>query len=543
MFWRLHNKPIRLLVVLFTFALSGVAIASDQRHEPNRMLLISREGYLDKAKAIWTAQMIGQLTGLRFEHKPASVLNETPFVHAKGYAEPDDDYYYEIVAVRAFEKYGTHLSVQQLGEQWLENNAGTWGSSEQTLLLLKGGVHPPDTGSPRYNKLWWTIGAQFSSDLYGILAPGMPDLAADMARKYGHINGYAEGTDGAVFIASMVSMGFVESDAKQIVRKAAHMISPQSPYRRCLDEVIAMAEAGKTPDEIADDITARWGIEYPATNNAVVNGALVAISIWFGGGDFTKTENLAFRAADYADADCNAANAASVIAAMHGMAALPADVVASFHDRIYGDHLGGVMLTPPVDESISLLAQRTVHIGEQILLEHGAHLEDGKIAVIIENPRTQAPELFKLSDLTNWWSAGWTLERAGFGGAGGGLRGILGNTYLDSDVLSIFPRDTVRGAMLRKAIRLGDNPIVNCDVGANPDRTWHLQIFVNNDKVLDNLISGRDGSSLDGNIAWRHIRVNLEKYRDQEVTLRLYDLVLVPGSQPGNSYWKNLVVE
>jgi hypothetical protein len=56
------------------------------------------------------------------------------------YAPVDDDYYYEMVAVRAFEKYGIGLTVEQLGQQWLENNAGSWGSSEQALLLLKRGV-------------------------------------------------------------------------------------------------------------------------------------------------------------------------------------------------------------------------------------------------------------------------------------------------------------------------------------------------------------------------------------------------------------------
>jgi hypothetical protein len=84
--------------------------------------------------------MIGQRTGQFFEHLPASVLKDTPFTPGKGFAEIDDDYYYEMVAIGAFEKYGIHLTVQQLGEQWLANNAGSWGSSEQTLMLLKQGV-------------------------------------------------------------------------------------------------------------------------------------------------------------------------------------------------------------------------------------------------------------------------------------------------------------------------------------------------------------------------------------------------------------------
>ena len=78
-----------------------------------------------------------------------------------------------------------------------------------------------------------------------LLNPGMPNAAAEMARRLGHINGYAEGTDGAVFVAGMISIAFVEKDPHAIVRKAATLIHPDSPYRKCLDMVIAMADAGQ----------------------------------------------------------------------------------------------------------------------------------------------------------------------------------------------------------------------------------------------------------------------------------------------------------
>src|SRR6266852_431363 len=317
------TKPLCMLIIaLCSYMTVGSPLvgASGAR---KGYLVISRSEYFDRAKAIWMAQMIGQLTGLRFEHRTASVLSNTPLVHGKEFAETDDDYYYEMVAIRAFEKYGINLTVEQLGDQWLENSAGSWGSSAEALGLLRRGVKAPDTGSPRYNKLWWTIGPEFSSDVYGTLAPGMPNVAAEMARRLTHVNGYAEGTDGAVFVSGMISLGFVETDTKTIVRKAASLISPSSSYRQSLDMVISMADAGKSPEEISRVINERWGIEYPATNNAVVNGSIVAISVWFGNGDFSKTENLAFTLADYADTDCNAANAASVIGAMHGMAAMP----------------------------------------------------------------------------------------------------------------------------------------------------------------------------------------------------------------------------
>jgi hypothetical protein len=501
-------------------------------------LILSHAEYLDRVQAIWTAQMIGQMTGLRFEHQPASVLPTTPLTHPSGSAPVDDDYYYEMVAIRAFEKYGIGLTVQQLGKQWLENNAGSWGSSEQALLLLKRGILPPDTGHPRYNKLWWTIGPQFSSDLYGALAPGMPNVAAEMARRLGHINGYAEGTDGAVFVAGMISVAFAETDSHAVVRKAATLIHPSSPYRQCLDMVIAMAEAGVAPQEIFRAVDERWGIEYPATNNAVVNGGFVAISVWFGEGDFEKTLQLAVHAADFADADCNTANSESVVAAMHGMKALPAEQVHELHDRILGNEMGPLKLTPPVDESISELARRTAKIGLAITADHGARDDGETLRTSVQSPQTQPAEVFKLADLTRYWNPDWVLERAGFGGAGGGMPGIRGITFLDGDVLSTYPRDEVRGVVLRRKVYLSNDPVLQFDVGADPGQAWQLQVYVNDDKLLEKLITGSGNAR-----SWQDIKLDLSKYKNREVVLRLYQRVLIPKHEAGNAYWRALVLK
>ncbi len=508
----------------------------------SRSLLLSRAEYLDRVQAIWTAQMIAQITGVRFEHQPASTLPVTPMTHLPGYAPVDDDYYYEMVAVRAFEKYGIGLTVEQLGQQWLENNAGSWGSSEQALLLLKRGIKPPDTGHPRYNKLWWTIGPQFSSDVYGALTPGMPNVAAALARNLGHINGYAEGTDGAVFVSGMISLAFVEKDTHSIVRKAASLIHPDSPYRQCLNMVITLAESGHTAEQIFRAVDERWGIEYPATNNAVVNGGIVATTVWFGDGDFNKTLQLAVHAADFADTDCNAANSESVVAAMHGMKALPSEPVAELHDRIEGKQMGPLQLTPPVDESISELARRTAKIGDEILMSHGASDEGNSIRIPVQDPATQPAELFKLADLMQYWNRDWTMERAGFGGAGGGIPGIRGITYLDGQVLATYPRDEVRGTVLRRTVNLGSTPSLEFKAGVDVGRAWQLQVYVNDKKVLDKLIDGLYESRQSDSRHWEDISIDLSDYKNQKVVLRLYQRVLVPHHEAGNAYWRDLTV-
>ncbi len=502
-----------------------------------RTLKLSKASYLDKVNAIWIGQMAAATMGFQFEHNTASRKWVDDYPDRMKFSTVDDDWYYEMVAVRAFERYGVDMTVQQLGKQWLQNSCGTWGSSEQARLLMERGVPADSAGHPKYNKLWFTIGPQFSSDVYGALTPGLPNTAARMARKYAHINGYAEGADGAVFVSGMISLGFTEQDPRVIVRKAATLISPKSPYRQCIDMVIHLADEGKTARQVFDAVEDRWHMEYPATNNAVANGAIVATSVWFGQGDFLKTVNLAFSAADFTDADCNGANSASVIGAMHGMKAIPLNLVNQFHDRIKGDSLGNVALTPPVDETISGLAKRTVAIGLQVLKKNGATQSGNNLFIPVQEPLTQPADLFKLADLTKYWNADWELQRAGFGGAGGGMPGIRGITYLDNSVLATYPRDEVRGVVLQRTIKIIDQKMLSFNVGVDHGRAWELNVYIDNDQVLDKIIEGTQPS-----VNWQKISADLSEYQGKTVNIRLYQRVLIGGKEAGDAYWKDLQI-
>jgi hypothetical protein len=536
----MRGRRARSILAVWTIALLLAigSYGSGKAAAVRPVVRLSRAEYRDRVEAAWTAQILACIMGWPYEHQTASTQWIDRFPKPYTSAPVDDDWYYEMVAVRAFEKHGIGLSVEQLGEQWSANACGSWGSSEQARLLLLRGVKPPDTGHPRYNKLWFTIGPQFSGDVYGLIAPGLPNVAGGLARKLGHINGYAEGVDGAVFMAGMNSLAFSERDTREIVRKAARLVDPQSPYRQCLDLVISMAERGRTPAEITDAVEDRWHIEYPATNNAVANGGIAAMAVWFGKGDFLKTVNLAYTAGDFTDADCNAANAASVVGAMKGMKALPADLVSQLRDRIVGSEMGGVKLTPPVDERISELAKRTATIGEKVVGAHGGRIEAESLTWAAEEPVTQRAELFKLADLTQYWDSAWKLERAGFGGAGGGLGGIRGITHLNGDILATYPRDEVRGLVLRRTVLLGRQPRLLLPVAADAGRAWQLEVFCNDKRLVSRLVEGGSEGK-----EWVEVPVDLSPYAGQSVQLRLYQRVLLPNKLPGNAYWRRPVIE
>lgn len=469
------------------------------------------------------AQILGTLMGFQFEHKTASVQRIETIPGPPLQAAPvDDDYFYELVALRAFERYGPLLTIDQLGRQWLENNAGTWGSSKHTRLNLERGIPAAEAGSPRYNPMWFSIGPQFSADIYGLLAPGRPNLAAHLARRLAAINGHAEGLDGGVFIAGMVSLAFVESDPRRVVESAAQLIDQGSPYRECLDEVIRLARAGRTFREVADAVERRWHREYPATNNAVANGGLVAASVWFGRGDLLDTLNLAFSAGDFTDADCNAANAGSVVGAMRGLDAIPQHLRDALHDRIAGDRLGDLPVRPPVDERISGLARR---IAAQVPKIAAAHPD-----LSSRKPQPLPLQRFRLSELTRWWNSEWTLERAGFGGGGGGMAGLRGTTYLDGEVLVTWPEDEARGLLLRRTLPPHLGSTLSLEVSADPNRHWQLEIYSANQRLFTKLIDQN----------WQTLTLPIPP-ADHPRELRLYQRINLTGNYiAGSARWRRI---
>ncbi|MBE0659823.1 MAG: ADP-ribosylglycohydrolase family protein [Bryobacteraceae bacterium] len=480
----------------------------------------------ERIHAAWLGQILGTLMGFQFEHKTASVERVESIPGRAIEAAPvDDDYYYELVALRAFERYGPSLTIEQLGRQWLENNAGTWGASKHARLNMERGIAAAEAGSPRYNPMWFSIGPQFSADIYGMLAPGRPNLAAHLARRLGAINGHAEGLDGGVFVAGMVSLAFVENRPDRVVEGAAQLVAKGSSYRECLDEVISMARAGKSFREVADAVERRWHRDYPATNNAVANGGLTAASVWFGQGDFLETVNLAFAAGDFTDADCNAANAGAVVGSMKGLQAIPPALREALHDRIKGEKLGDLPVRPAVDEPISGIARRIAVLAPRIAAAHPELLSP--------RPRALPLQRFKQADLMQWWNPEWSLERAGFGGGLGGMTGLRGATYLDGETLVTWPEAEARGLLLRRKLTPKSGDVVSVEIRADQGRHWQLEIYAGNQRILGRLIDEN----------WQTVSVPLDSRAGKPTEIRIYQRINLTGNLIASSaHWRRLTV-
>src|SRR5215218_8563859 len=143
----------------------------------------------------------------------------------------DDDISGTFTFFRALPDYNNSLDLTpaQIGQTWLnyliENRTVLWwgalgNSTEHTAFLrLKDGISAPDSGSIARNGkvVAEQIGAQIFIDGWGLIAPGDPALAADLARRAASVSHDGEAVYGAQVIAALIAQAFVESDLEKLI--------------------------------------------------------------------------------------------------------------------------------------------------------------------------------------------------------------------------------------------------------------------------------------------------------------------------------------
>ena len=364
--------------------------------------------YRDRVAGAWIGENIAVVMSLPFEGRPKAPEPLTGYMrwkNTKNFAaglEPahptaapcDDDTYYEFVALRAFERFGLDMTPRQLGEQWIADGAGFYASSQAARKAMLAGHWPPESGHPKHNPHYNTIGAQFSSELFGMIAPGSINFSAATARLYNHINGYAEGSDGGVAFATMISEAMLEPDMRRVVRRALLVLDPRAPTRVACEEGLAFREQGLDWPEAAARSQRRWKPLYPQINNSVANAALVALGLVYGDGDFLKTISITCQAADHADTDCNAGTAGAIVGAHCPLSGIPERLITPLNDTYQVRHNRNVtdIVLPPRDEKLSDIARRIAALGERfIVAKGGAHIEGDRL--VIPNPAPIAQPL------------------------------------------------------------------------------------------------------------------------------------------------------
>jgi len=277
----------------------------------------------------------------------------------KGFG-PDDDTTYQVVGLHAVETYGPDLSSKQIAAEWCAHLPQIPTALAEGLALqrLRNGIAPPESGE---HPIGEAIGGQMKGEIWGLLCPGRPDLAAEYARRDGVVAHCRNGVYGEQFIAVMIAGAFHEHDLRKLLDLGMRYIPQDSQYARVIREVIAWR--GQHPDW--RDTRRVLLQKYPNICNPVyAEAGIVALALLYGGGDFEKT--ICIAASCGSDTDCNTATVGALLGCIHGAHAIPAKWKGPVDDdfRCFARGLE--------QWRISELANRICAAGRNILEYHGS---------------------------------------------------------------------------------------------------------------------------------------------------------------------------
>ncbi len=302
-------------------------------------------------------KVIGVYMGRPFEGYPKARLEER-WGTISGYVNEDqnvplvvadDDISGMLTFIRALEDSGLYRDTPEafFGDTWLnyilENKTILWwgglgNSTEHTAFLrLKQGIKTPASGSIALNgkTVAEQIGAQIFIDAFGMVAPGKPELAAELARKSARVSHDGEAVHAAVVVAGMVSAAFVEKRMPKLLDMGVGLIPAGSLIAQVHRDVRAWCRKDGDWRQTFARIERKYGYRiYGGNCHIIPNHAIMVMAWCYAPDDFYESQRI-INTAGW-DTDCNAANVGSVMGIKVGLKGINAryDFQGPFADRI-----------------------------------------------------------------------------------------------------------------------------------------------------------------------------------------------------------------
>jgi ADP-ribosylglycohydrolase len=297
-----------------------------------------QQDYVERVYAGWLGKVIGVRHGGNIENWTYERIERTfgeitDYLHDFKNFAADDDTNGPIFFLRALEDYvcSPEITAEQMGLTWLNyapdgHGFYWWGgygkSTEHTAYInLKNGIMAPRSGSIEQNGLAVAeqIGGQIFIDVWGLVAPGNPELAANLAEKIASVSHDGNGKYGGMFIAACIAEAFVEKNIEQIIERGLSTIPADCEYAAVTRKVIEFYKANPTDWRACFKfVKENYGYhKYPGHCHIIPNSAVMILSLMYGEGDFSRTINICNMCGW--DTDCNVANVGTIIGVRNGL--------------------------------------------------------------------------------------------------------------------------------------------------------------------------------------------------------------------------------
>ena len=438
----------------------GLAAASPASAQSSRLL--DREQYRDRLEGFWLGQCIANWTGRRTE----AVRTQPPFLTDADWGPPfnggspldwvtnqspwlaDDDTDIEYVYLHAMaDRARCDLTGAEIRGEWLDHiTRFIWVSNASARSLMNRGVRPPMTSMAEANPNRLMIDAQLTTEFFGLFAPGMPDVALQLAdtpirtTASGHaahasqvyVLLYAIDQTLPAHLAGRERNLRLLADARRYIpdsSKVADIID------FCTADYLANPHAGnweRTRDlacERYQTNAATYGFRYRAWYESSVNFAAGVIALLYGEGDYKRTVQIATLSGWDSD------NATSTLGGLLGMrlgrrgleAAFPGRTIATTYQwSVTRDGLiDFVPGSGTAEDTFALMADRMLPLVERTIVESGG-LVDADAGRWLLPPVPTSDPLAKSPTHREWMSSATARVKAA-GGVVSATSSVLGS--------------------------------------------------------------------------------------------------------------------
>jgi hypothetical protein len=208
---------------------------------------ISRSDLRDKIEGGWAGQMIGVSYGAPTEFRfrgqiiPADRLPQwKPDMVSNSLDQ--DDLYVDMTFAKVLDDKGIRATSEDFGAMFKDAKYRLWHANLAARRALKRGVPATLSGTPKYNAHANDIDFQIESDFIGLMAPGLPQSANEIALRAGRVMNAGDGILGGMFMSGMYAAAFFEKDARKVVEAGLAAIPAQSPYAQLITDLLAWSK-------------------------------------------------------------------------------------------------------------------------------------------------------------------------------------------------------------------------------------------------------------------------------------------------------------
>jgi ADP-ribosylglycohydrolase len=328
----------------------------------------------DQIRGGLLGHIVGDLNGLKHEMKyiaePGSVESYVPALPDGAWTDDDTDV--EWVYILDMQRSHTLLlPPQRIAELWKRHiNRKIWCSHLYLRQLLDIGIEPPLTGSVHLNP-WadFNLSAQFVSESWGLISPGMPQTAGRIGTHYTHVSVDGEPIQSTQLFTAMIATAFLTSDIDKILDAGVAAMDPASEMHRLVLDVRRWhkqnANDWRTTRRLLKEKYALYGgMDMRDRNGVKLNGGSTVAALLYGKGDWVETVRHAFNFGW--DADNNAATSGAIVGVIKGykwMSAQGWNIKDLFRNTSRDDM--------PDDETITKFGDRLIALTDMVISEHG----------------------------------------------------------------------------------------------------------------------------------------------------------------------------